>query len=155
MPPRKQRKPKRLAASIGKLTGGIYRKRGFPEARVLSDWPAIVGPALAAVTMPEQLNASGTLRVRVAGPQATELSHMEPEILERIAVYYGYRAARKLAFVQGPIPAGDDTPAPPPTATPAPEDARAIDQLVAPTADSSLKSALAALGRAVTQQEKR
>ena len=155
MPPRKQRKPKRLATSVGRLTGGIYRKRGFPEARLLSDWRSIVGPDLADVTLPERLSANGTLKIRVAGPQATELTHMEPEILERIAVYYGYRAARRLAYVQGPIAKGDETTPQAAPATPDPEDARSVDKLVAATADSGLKSALAALGRAVAAHHKK
>ena len=155
MASRKHRKPKQLAASIGRLTGGIYRKRGFPEAKILSDWRAIVGPALAKVTMPERLSANGVLKVRVAGPQATELTHLEPEILERVAVYYGYRAARRLSFVQGPITPPAAEPVISPRATPSPTAVQSVERQVARTDDPDLKSALAALGRAVVSRQEK
>ena len=38
---------------VSKVTKPLYRKRGFAEARILSDWPLIVGERFAAVTLPE------------------------------------------------------------------------------------------------------
>tara|TARA_B100000945_G_C20327004_1_gene570509 strand:- start:187 stop:516 length:330 start_codon:yes stop_codon:yes gene_type:complete len=103
MPQNKQHKARQLATSVRALTRPIYRKRGFAEANILNDWESIVGTDLAKVTIPQLLTNHGTLKIRVSGPQATELSHMETQILDRVATYYGYRAAKKLSFVQGPI----------------------------------------------------
>jgi|TARA_Y100000814_G_scaffold60689_1_gene37636 hypothetical protein len=103
MPRQKKQKASHLASNIRKLTRKIYNKRGFPEGTIVNNWPLIVGESLASVTIPERLTSNGTLQIRVSGPQVTEFAHMETEILEQVATYYGYRAANKLSFIQGPI----------------------------------------------------
>ena len=92
-----------LATNVRKLTRKIYGKRGFPEGNIVNNWHSIVGVRLASVTIPDRLKGNGTLQIRVSGPIATELAHMESEILEQIATYYGYRAAKKLSFIQEPL----------------------------------------------------
>ena len=68
---------------------GIHRlitaleERGFAEARVITDWPDIVGLPLADHTLPERMSAAGVLHVRVGGGWAVELAHLEPFVLER------------------------------------------------------------------------
>ena len=92
-----------MASTLHKVTEKIYRKRGFASAGVLVNWPAIIGEDWARHTVPERLGASGTLRLRVDGPLATEIKHLEPQILERIASYFGYRAVNRLSMIQGPL----------------------------------------------------
>ena len=59
--------------------------RRLDQARVVDDWPALVGPQIAAVTTPESVTPDGVLRVRVAtAPWAVELSLMTPRILARL-----------------------------------------------------------------------
>lgn len=59
--------------------------RRFEQARVVADWPELVGPQIAAVTEPESVTPDGVLRVRVAtAPWATELGLMTPRILARL-----------------------------------------------------------------------
>ena len=98
---------------VSKVTTPLYRKRGFAEARILSDWPVIVGERFAAVTLPEKLTfprgntgggkRDGLLHVRVGAPLATELQHLEPQIIERINGYFGYNAVARLKLIQGPV----------------------------------------------------
>lgn len=140
-----------VASALHKVTEKIYRKRGFAAAGVVNNWPAIVGEDLARYSMPERLGGDGTLRLRVDGPLATELKHLEPQILERIASYFGYRAVNRLSLIQGPLEK-------PPVEKPKP--ARALDSDSAKTlADSirgtrnaDVKQALARLGEAVLSQ---
>ena len=55
------------------------------QAGVIAEWPALVGPQIAAVTTPESVSADGILWVRVAtAPWAAELSLMTPRILAQI-----------------------------------------------------------------------
>ena len=59
--------------------------RRLDQARVVADWPELVGPQIAAVTEPESVTPDGVLRVRVAtAPWAAELSLMTPRILARV-----------------------------------------------------------------------
>ena len=149
MPMTRQSRP--LAFALHKVTEKIYRKRGFASAGVLNNWPAIVGEDLARHSLPERIGGDGTLHLRVDGPLATEIKHMEPQILERIASYFGYRAVRRLSLVQGPL---EKSPPEKPVA------ARALDsdseKTLADTIDGTrnvdIKSALARLGKAVLSQ---
>lgn len=86
---------------------------------MLAHWPEIVGAGLAEFSAPEKLvfpRASGdegakgqrsgaVLTIRVDGPVAVEIRHLEPQIIERINAYYGYSAVARLKLVQGPLPA--------------------------------------------------
>jgi hypothetical protein len=143
-----------IAAVVPKVTAALFRKRGFAEAGILNDWAAIVGPRLAAGCSPEKLSfplgkrADGTLRLRVAGALATELQHFEPQLLERINGYFGYRAVARVKMVQGPLP--------PPKRQPDPlirpldrEEAAALREVVSSIASETLRRALEGLGRAV------
>lgn len=115
-PRRRERGPKPLSEQIAATARAIFRKRGFQQVHILRNWAAIVGDGLASMSAPEKLSfprakgdeqrraEGGTLTVRVDGPMALEFTHQEPQILERINSYYGYRAVTRLKLVQAPLP---------------------------------------------------
>ena len=162
-PSRVQRGLLALGAMVSKVTTPLYRKRGFAEARILSDWPVIVGERFAAVTLPEKLTfprggagggkRDGLLHVRVGAPLATELQHLEPQIVERINGYFGYNAVARLKLVQGPVtpPSKPAAAKPPPQADAATE--RTINEMTAEVAHEGLREALADLGCAVAAEQ--
>ena len=78
---------------------------------------------------------------RVDGPRAIELQHRSDQILERLNVYFGYRAIAQLRFLQAPHLAGEAGAV---AAVPAsvPDEA----SIPAAISDSSLRQALARLG---------
>ncbi|MSO74331.1 MAG: DUF721 domain-containing protein [Alphaproteobacteria bacterium] len=145
---------KRLADVAQSATRPILREHGFALPAILSDWTNIVGEALARDCSPERLARDGTLTVRVAGPVATEIQHREPEILERIATYFGHRAVRQLRLVRGPLPVQERRIVLP-TRTLDDLEVHAIDRLTAPIEDTALRTALRRLGRAVFGAERR
>lgn len=158
--PRRGKGPVAVAAMLSRITDAALRKRGFAQTAVVTNWAEIVGPELAADTAPQKLTfagkgrGEGTLHVRVSGPLAIELQHMEPLVLDRINTYFGYRAVARLALVQGPLPpAREDTAAKPLPALDA-EEADAVEQTVSGVRNDSLRSALSGLGRAVKAAEK-
>lgn len=109
MKQRRGRGPKALSALLPRIAGKAMRERGFDEAAIVTDWPAIVGELLASETIPEKLvrrrgtNAGGTLHIRVNGAFATELQHLEPVMIERINGFFGYAAVARLTLIQGPV----------------------------------------------------
>ena len=142
-----------IGVLVRRALGPSFGRRGFSRAEILIRWPAIVGAGLARHACPERLTAprragGGTLRVRVEGGFATELQHLETEVIERINSYFGYRAVARLALVQGPLPV---------TAAPARRQARPLDageaasleRALAGTEDDRLRASLAGLGRHV------
>jgi hypothetical protein len=142
----------RLARAVGKVTRTAFGRQGFAEARVLTDWPAIVGPDLAADCLPESLSANGVLRIRVAGGRALELQHLEPQLLDRIATFFGYRAVQRISLVQGPLPPRSDPALPKLRALDANEETALAADLET-TADPGLRRALDRLGRAVLARQ--
>ncbi len=98
-----------LGAAVARITAPAFRRRGFAEAGILTDWPHIVGSQLATQTEPEKLSfargkrVDGTLQIRVSGAWATELQHLAPQVIERVNSYFGYRAVDRLAILQAPL----------------------------------------------------
>jgi len=103
--------PRPLSWEIEKLTKPVFRKRGFGEAAILTEWDTVVGEQWARHTCPEKLARSrvegrgATLHLRVdGGAYATELVHLEPQLVQRINSFYGYKAIEKIKIIQGPLP---------------------------------------------------
>jgi hypothetical protein len=136
--------PRPLGALVPALVRPAFRRRAPATAQVLADWEAIVGPALAAETLPRRLSA-GTLTIACAGPIAMELQHLSEALLGRINGHLGQVVVTRLRFVQEALAAR-------PRAAPqaAPPGAReAARRAVAGLAEGPLRDALERLGRAV------
>ena len=109
---------KRLArgpVTIGVLTERLAKpalgKRGFAGGEIISHWPTIVGPELAAFAAPLQIkfprgkNAGATLLLRISSGAAATMLHLKtPLILERVNGFFGYAAIDKVQAAQGPLP---------------------------------------------------
>lgn len=149
--------PRALGEAVAALTRPIVGRRGFVRGGLIAEWETIVGERLAASSVPERVSyppkqsRDGTLHLRVAsGSLAMELQHFEPELIERINGHFGYPAIARVRLIQGPLPEPARRPAlplPPRPLTSAEEDVLA--ERLAGVGDADLRSALAALGRAV------
>lgn len=143
-----------LAADVPRIVKPALGKRGFSEGQLVAQWADIVGTDLARRVMPEKLTfppgerRDGALRLRVAPGFALEAQHREPQILERLNAFFGYRALARLVLVQGPLPTETAT-APRRRRDLAPSERAALAQRVAGIADSELRDALTRLGEAV------
>ena len=145
-----------LAATLPRVTRRTLGRHGLAEGGLIADWTAIVGAMIAERSLPLRLSFAGgerregTLHVRVSGALALELQHLEPQILERINGYFGYRAVGRLRIHQGPVPIErrDRREPPPPLG---PEAEAEIGTLVAAVDDEGLRQALRDLGRSLRQ----
>jgi hypothetical protein len=136
--------PRPIGALVPGLTRAAFRRRAPATAQVVADWGLIVGPALAAVTLPRRL-AAGTLTVACAGPVALELQHLSNELLARINTHLGAATVQRLRFTQDATP----PPSPPPPAPPPDPAALArVEATLADLPEGPLRAALARLGRA-------
>lgn len=101
----------RLANLLPKEARRVFRQFGFAESAIITRWHEVVGSELSRHSMPLSLKfqrgkrVGGTLLIRVDGPIATELQHLEPVLVEKINTFYGYGAVGKIAIEQGPISA--------------------------------------------------
>ncbi len=93
-----------------KLMEGLVKptlyKHGISDVRLVRDWPLIVGELLANVCMPEGVRfppgkrVNGVLTIRTAPGWGLHLEHLRPTILEKIAIFFGYKAIEKIQVVQ-------------------------------------------------------
>ncbi len=133
--------PRPVGGLVAGLTRPAFRRRSPATAQILTDWTAIVGPALAAVTVPKRLTGT-TLTLGCSGPIAMELQHMSGELLARVNRHLGRVAVERLRFVQDAAA----RPEPPPPAEPLPPEPPPI---IAGLPQGALHDALASLGQAM------
>lgn len=145
-----------LADASRPLLAPILKRRGFSSIEIVTKWPSIVGEHIARYCAPLKLNRPRfeghecSLLVRVvSGGFALELKHQEPQILERINAYFGYRAVDRLIITQGPLPEcrSHTRPLPLPVRPSLPEAAQQrLNVTLANITDPDLHAALANLG---------
>ncbi len=98
--------PKRLSDSLTYPVAPALKRRGFSKTDLLRHWEAIVGPELGARCQPVKLvhsrgsDGAAALHIRTRGVWATEIQHNIPQILEKLASYYGYRIATRIVILQ-------------------------------------------------------
>ena len=91
--------PKPIGAVLSRVTRAAFRSNNAASARLLADWPEIVGPHLAGNTAPRRLSA-GTLTIICDGPMAMELQHSSATLMDRINTHLGKEPVKRLRFVQ-------------------------------------------------------
>jgi hypothetical protein len=137
--------PRALGALLPRLTRPAFKRRSPAGAALMADWPAVVGPALAAVTSPKRFG-NGTLVIACAGPVAMELTHLAPQLIGRINAHLGQAAVERLRFVQQAT--NPAAPAVPRAAEPAALPPR-VREAVAAVPAGELREALEKLARGV------
>ena len=159
-----------IGAYVARMLDPVARARGFATTALLTEWPAVVGEELARFTMPdkvvwprrsEEREASGSqsawredgaiLVLKVDGPRAIEVQHRAEQILERVNIYFGYRAIAQLRFLQAPMPRGESRPPAPPSLT---DDVEVLPP-ASSLADKGLVQALRRLGAGVHGKDPR
>ena len=148
-----------VAAAATRVAAPLLKKRGLAEARIVTDWRAIVGDVAAQRSAPERLvrgrqpEAGGSLRLRVVGAWALEFQHMAPELIQRINAYFGFKAVARIQFIQAPLPAPKRASAPP--APLQPEAEARLAALAGKIEDPDLRERVLALGRSLEQRAAR
>lgn len=146
-----------VAVAADKVTRPVFGRHGFVSGALVVDWPAIVGSAVAAHTLPLRIKfppkerGEGTLEIKVASSAfATELQHLEPLILERINGHFGWKAVARLRLRHGPLPerkplrqAEPEPPAP---------DAR-LEKVLEKVEDPQLRAVLERLGARIAAKK--
>lgn len=112
---------KAVGSFVPRLTQKAFEKYGFSAATLLTDWDKIAGKALAEYTAPERLKwprgvetygevdeagagrPGATLILRVDPARALDVEYKAAQIVERINVYFGYRAVAELKVLQAPM----------------------------------------------------
>ncbi len=137
------------------IAGKALGKHGMAFGSLLADWSSIMGPRLAEQTSPLKLvfpkgkREDATLHLRVTSPAALLLQHEEPQLLERINAFFGWRAVARLKLVHGaPALKINWKPAPAPKRL-TPQQEAELKGRTAGLESPDLRDALERLGRAI------
>ena len=89
---------------LGDVLAGVLRDSGIAErveqARLIPEWPVLVGAQIAAVTEPTSIAADGTMFVRVTtNAWMNELSLMEPELLRALNATQGRAPVKRIRWL--------------------------------------------------------
>jgi hypothetical protein len=149
---------RRLPDLLGRLLDPAARRRGLAEAKLLTEWPNIVVPTLAARCQPVRLShrsdrPGGVLSLHVAGAAALELQHSEPQVLERINGFFGYPAVTRLQLIQVPFKRAAERSLTMPSSGLTSAEETDLATAVSTVGDPALQAALATLGRTLKLRE--
>jgi predicted nucleic acid-binding Zn ribbon protein len=91
-------------APLGDVVQGFLKQAGLTErveqAKIVPEWPSLVGAQIASVTAPQAIGPDGTLLVAVTtNAWMTELSLMEPELLRTLNRVSGRSRIRKIRWL--------------------------------------------------------
>ncbi|WP_207456246.1 DciA family protein [Azospirillum sp. SYSU D00513] len=151
--------PRRIGQTVPEVAGKVLGKRGLAFGALITDWPSIIGHQLSLRTAPDKLSfprgkrEDATLHIRAMGAIALELQHLEPQIIERINSFFGYRAVARIRLVHAALPQ---------TARPAPrrreltmDEEIAVVTGTAAVEDEELRATLERFGRSLLARPKR
>jgi hypothetical protein len=136
-----------------------FRRFGFVQSSVVTRWPEIVGERHARICAPESIRfppgekSEGILQLVVVAAHAPIISHVIPEIIERVNRFFGYKAVARVKLRQGevkPPPAGETTSAPP-LLRPIPME---LGESLRDIGDPELRTVLESLARSLTAQDR-
>jgi hypothetical protein len=146
--------PRPLADLVNRCLGDVFAKQGFASADIVTHWPDIVGPEIAAHAEPMKLQwprggeeaGPATLVLRVEGPAAVEIQHLAGVILERVNQFFGWRAVDRIALRQAPLARRAHARV---SSAPSAEATARVAAQLPEIVDESLRNALARLGAAI------
>ncbi len=94
--------PRRLGFYTQKMVKPVFAARGLLEGKIITHWSQIVGERFADLSLPEKITfplnkkTEGTLHLSVTSSGALFLQYTQDLLLERINVYFGYKAVSKI-----------------------------------------------------------
>jgi len=148
--------PTPLSTIVGGTLSAILAKQGFASTELVSRWPDIVGPEVAAHSEPIRIlwkrgnegetPEPATLVLRAEGPAALEIQHLSNVILERVNRFFGWQAVGRIALRQAPLTRPKERKPPP---APSPEATARIAADLTAISSNDLRQALARLGAAI------
>lgn len=141
--------PKTLGDCIEPVIRPALKDKGLAGSKILTDWQKIIGEPLASRCVPQKLSfprgktTGGTLTIAVENGFATEFQYMQPVILERLAIYFGYKAIDRITINHTLPPKIARKKSAPSSVIPA-----SADHLLDEVEDAELKEALKAFTQA-------
>ena len=98
----RKKKPTPISSVVADWLGESGLAARVDQAAIVPEWPKLVGPQIAAVTIPKSITSNGTLFVAVTtNAWMTELSLLEPELLRSLNGKPGRIPIRRIRWILG------------------------------------------------------
>lgn len=88
------------------ITSETFKKFGFANYKIISDWPFIIGSRLASYSIPQRIDfppgqsIGGVLYIAISNPGLSlEIQAREGQIVNKLATYFGYRAIGRIKII--------------------------------------------------------
>jgi len=134
------------------------RKNGFVTPQIIYDWPLIAGEYLAKYTNPIKItyptgkNIEGTLHIEVISAQAPLIQQLQPEIIDKISSYFGFKAVARIKLIHSNKLPPEELKIP--NLPLAAAQADKLDKMLAGMEDEALKLKLKSIGEYVLRSAK-
>lgn len=109
-PDTRQRRARAVSDIVPGIGRAAFRRFGFVESSIVARWGEIVGETYARHSAPDALKfpagkrAGATLHIVCESAFAPTLSHVTPQIVERVNRFFGYAAVERIAIRHGDLP---------------------------------------------------
>ena len=158
-------RPRPLSDLLPSLTSPAFGKKSALFGKLLAQWPHIVGPDVARIAMPTELKfkrqtdkskaAQAVLYLAVEGSgTALELSYQKPLLLERINIFFGYKAVVDIEITTGLDITDNKKPAKALFRPLKADETAKIDAVTAVIQETDLQTALKNLGKAILSRRR-
>ncbi|HYD19249.1 MAG TPA: DciA family protein [Patescibacteria group bacterium] len=158
-------RPRPLSDLVPGLTKDIFGKKNLLFGKMVSQWLHIVGPEVAAHTLPVELKFQRKAEKEKGGtPQAVlllgvqpafalEFSYQKNLLVERLNAFFGYPAIKDIKIVQDSSIMDKPVAKPVKTKPVSLQQQQAIDAVTADIKDNDLQTALKNLGKAIASRK--
>jgi hypothetical protein len=156
---------RQIGLFVPKAASRCFDRHGFHAAELLIKWEAIVGPEIAAFTLPHRVRwpkapdrlteaprapagrgQTSALDLLVEGGRAHEIPYCKRQILDRINAYFGDRAITDIHPIAAPLPRRAQAA---PLRRASPEAIAKVRDTLGEIADPNLSQSLARLGASI------
>ncbi|MFH1159194.1 MAG: DciA family protein [Pseudomonadota bacterium] len=154
-------KPRPLSDLVPGLAKGILGRKGLLFGKLVMEWPHIVGPEMAARTVPTELRFAGksdqkshaVLHLSVQSAFALEISYQKALLIERLNMFFGYPAIKDIKIIQQTNVMSNKKKTSASIRPLTPKEEHALDGMVAEIQENDLQTALKNLGKAILSRQ--
>jgi len=154
-------KVKPLSDIVPKITKDIFGKKNMLFGKLLSQWTEIVGKDLAERAVPTDIKYpkkdyknQATLHLSVRSSHATEISMQKDLIIERLNMFFGYKAVKDIKIIQNSSIMNKQTKSKTAKKALTSKEVEDIDRMVGKIGENDLQIALKNLGKALLSKDK-
>ena len=158
-------RPRPISDLVPGLTKDIFGKKNLLFGKLIAQWADIVGPDIAAHTMPVELKFQRkTEKEKGGSPQAVlllgvqpafalEFSYQKNLMVERLNAFFGYPAIKEIKIIQDSSIMDNKKPKPVKIKPLTLQEQQLIEAVTADIKDNDLQTALKNLGKAIASRK--